>query len=469
MTTKEHMTRLRQRAQDGYMTVQALSIVVLLLGTMLAIVKMAESRVSVAEKSQSVTDVRRSIDRSEAYLYDTFNQTSDKAPFGVNGTEARGAAGVGVTADGIPLGEVSGGLGDKSKTWWKSDPVNKSVTVTAVNDGSVQVRERAVRGVQFTESGVEDDDVIVYDVPAGPRQMGGVGADAPGAVYGLWGNAVSTWKNDGDGTGSWINGAVHGPDGEAGEGTWGVYGGSINFWSDALKSQARFVTYNDDAHAQLNASRKSRSAMTARFDRSVINKLMDQVRNNTLDCADTRDISLFGSLNEMPYQCHRTAGSAPVVISSQLNAALNNGVGQPPVRTVVVKGDLTIKNNINVPNSQVHFYVDGDVKFETLTNAHGSSLALNNVFIYAPNGTCSTHSAGGSQVSVQINGSLACQRVVLGDGVANPTIRNNSVRWVEPWPTQTVTTPYVGLTQTVTKPKHLFFFERSGFVDQWTQ
>lgn len=461
MNAKGPMNKLRQRAQDGYMTVQALSIVVLLLGTMLAIVQMAASRVNVSEQSKAYTDVARGADRTQSRLFERFNRSATEAPFGIDGTTPRSELGWG--------SDAGGGLREEAATAWNSYPDTKTVSVSSLNADAELARDLSVRGVQFTKSSVVDD-VVVYDIPAGPRQAAADPASetVPAKVYGLWGNAVSTWKDVGA-FGSWINGTVRDAAGTAGNGTWGVYGGQAVSWGPAMSNQARFVTYSDDA-ATPNAPRKSRSAMTARFDRTVIDKLMNQVRNNTADCSGMRSVTgSFSNVAAGAYQCHKANSSGLT-----LGGLTGTLTGTPPVRTVVVKGDLTFKNNINLTNSQVHFYVDGNVKFETPSNANGDILSLNNVFIYAPNGTCSTYGSGAVQTQVQINGSLACQRVELGTATLNPTLTNNSVRWVEPWVSQTVTAPYtsvvpsVGTVQNISKPKHVFFFERSGFVDQWT-
>lgn len=448
-----------ERGENGYMTVQSLCLVALVLAGLFVTVKVAESRINVAQRSQSFTDVRRASDRAETHLADRFNQSTGTAPFGANGTTASGVGGA-ASPDGAEITGLSGGLGDTSTSWWKSDPATGTVTITSGNDVTMTVKERAVRGVQYADTKTDDNGALAYAIPAGPR-LGEPGSQIPERVYGLWGNAISTWKDSGV-WGSWVNGNVRDAAGTPGKGTWGVYGGTVATWRPELAGQARFVTYHDGAKTPAGAP-TSRSQMSAYFDRTVINKLMDQVRGNSTDCSGTHAISQITSMSRS-YQCHKA--TSPTVLNDGIAIA---GTVTGGVKTVVVKGDVTIKNNIDLTNSQLHLYVDGNVRFETPTNTTGTALRLNNVFIYAPNGECSSHVAGSNEITVNMTGSLACERVTIGRGELNPTILDSSFQHVEPWPAQMLAPPYTGLSQNVPKPRHVFFFERSGFSDQWTQ
>lgn len=132
----------------------------------------------------------------------------------------------------------------------------------------------------------------------------------------------------------------------------------------------------------------------------------------------------------------------------------STGPGIGGLKTLVVNGDLTIPYDLDV-NGQLHIYVAGKVNI-TRAGAASNVRRLHNIFIYAPNGTCSTATG----VSVELTGSMACKKFALEGN-------NNSFSHVFPY--ADIITPghpaAVGATRTTDV---IFYTEHGGYVDSLT-
>lgn len=421
---RTHRTR-RRDDQSGFIAVQTLGIVVLLLATLLMIVGAAAANRNAAREGKEFTQARRGTDLGTSLLLQQFNAPATR-PY--HGGPVYGAGRTGSLA----------ASGDFTGATWSTSYATRTATVESVSDDTTQdatlpIRSRLVGSYKSDSTGGYS-----YGVPAGPPAPGADSFDALGA----WGSAVSTSADSAAGP-SAVWGAVTvaadptrgtPTDREGKPGTWDAYGGTI---SNA--GNARVVAYSSSIDAPTSgADSFGRSQFNAYLDTRIHGQRVKAVRDNAADCSGSRDLDALGTSGG-DYACHRgdyTLGA--------INRAL------PGVTTAVVRGNLTITDNIWTGAGEVHLYVDGSVTFRKTT----STLDLRNLYIYAPNGSCDQ----ADSTTVQLLGSVACKSVHLTGG------SSNSVRWRRP-ADQPAASPY---TPNVEAPQPVYFFEKPGFSDQWT-
>ncbi len=409
----------RTRDENGFIAVQAMGIVVILLGTMLLIVGAAASSRNAARESREFTEASRAVDQAQSQLLYDWN-TGVSTPF------AAGESGGGTLA-----------ATSTFTTWYTTDVEAQTVTFNATantNGVAEDTEENATFPVRsrLVSSSQDSGDGNAAGIPAGPRQAGIEGPDTLGA----WGAAVAT-GNDAVST---VYGTVNGQ--------WDAYGGSID-----EAGGANLVSYSDQVAPPSNAGINA-YAEPGTFDRSSLNAYLDKTQLDDLmanaeTCPGSQALTV-ANLNAA------ASGSYLCSDASTILGTVNRSA--TGVVTAVVKGNLRITGSISTGLSgELHLYVDGDVLF----HGPGVHRILNRVYIYAPRGTCYNApynpDAPAAAASVSLTGSLACGRVVLNEATAG----SSSVTWQRPR-YQPAGAPY---TSNVEAPTPVYFLEKTGFVD----
>ena len=427
--------RVRVRDEGGFITLQAMAIVILMLGTLLFVVGAAASSRNAAREGREFTNASRGTDQALARVEHYFNSaptyaSNSTAPFGLSGATSRATATM--AAYGTP--EVFPGA------TWSTDAATKTVTVSSVSDDTRQTVTMPVRG-KLVSSYKDNTQGTAAGIPAGPAA-----ATGPQDALGAWGSAVSTSAGT-----SVVKGLV--------KGQWDQYGGYITDTAGAhtvtySSSAARPTSFGLDAAGVPGTY--ERSLATAYLDEKQHNQLMANVVTNNASCNGAAG---KGLLLSQPNLINNPSASYFCAKGDVTLPTVNQSARTTPVTTVVVKGNLRLDGYINTAGisataTELHIYVDGNVTFGQMSGTQ----QFNRIYIFAPNGTCA--SAAGSTAIVQLWGSIACRTVDL-----DASATGNSVTWVRP-KNQPAAAPYT--YSNVSAPLPVYYFEKPGFVDQLT-
>lgn len=252
-------------------------------------------------------------------------------------------------------------------TWsWTYNAATREVTATGTVNGTEQSMTRPVRA-RYVGSYANSGDTTVYGIASN-------GATANGT----WSSLVSAARD------STIAGAL------AGTPDIALYGAAALTRSGT--SPLRVTSYSDGASfsPSLSGDVFQRSALTAQMDQNL---LIDRT-NATANCPAYTDSAWTGG------------ASACLIATGAITPPAATWTG---VRTLIVKGNLTLTNDISLTGTaQLHLYVTGNVTFAKSPAPGIETLA--NVFIFAPNGTCT---ANDPALKVAFTGAMACDTVTL--------------------------------------------------------
>lgn len=362
------------RREDGYIAITAMGIMLLLLGTSLLVVGAARVNIITAREGRAFTESRQAMEDAFAAATTGFNYTHKAAL--TSATEYPPAV---TTPFGGSHNEVGSMGRDGRGVWnWQYVPTTRQVRAWGEVGGTVEEATRAVRGKVVGSKRATPDGTVVYGVAANGSRKNGLGA---------WGAVLSSAVD------STVGGTFYKREGTITPDV-ALYGASTLDLTGSA-GEANAIYYSNDAEVDGTAKNKTRSAFTASFD---FNRLNERVAEVTPTYCGTRPVTGL-AMSTSIYACSSGSLSLPGALTASTGG----------VKTLVVKGNLNIPYDLNFTGSaQVHIYVSGNVRFSR-GGAASATRTLNNVFIYAPNGTCKNDTG----VSVALEGAMACNALNL--------------------------------------------------------
>lgn len=440
---------LRERGEDGFATIQAMAIIVVLLATMAALVGAAAANRSSAREGREFTDTRRGADAGQSQLLEEWNALTlaGGSPFGISGVSPKS-------------GSLLAGTG--YTTTYATTLSGRTVTITStstaaegtqtVEGTTLPVRSRLVASSKNVAGGV------AAGIPAGPTLPNTGAPTNTQDTLGAWGSAVTSAANTVTGGITYIShvrSGVYGNEAKTSPGQWDIYGGTVGY-----AGGAKVVSYADDV---VPPTTPGQTGMPGTYERSQVNAYLDERQHN----------QLMANITTNAASCNGGAGQGTLLNTTNLtssiatyfcakgNVTLDNVVRNVTgVTTVVVKGDLTLTGSISTSSAgmpagaggEIHFYVDGQVYFADPSGVGVQSI--NRAYFFAPN----KHCVNGSNNVVNVVGSIACLRVQLA-------AVGSTVSWLKPR-NQPAALPYT--FSNVEAPRPVYFFEKSGFNDYLT-
>lgn len=316
----------------------------------------------------------------------------------------------------------------RTSYYFRTDATTKNVIATATTRTNAtertQTSTRPLRA-RVTGSWRQVNGEVFYGITANAPDTG-----AGVIETGAWGAAPITTSG---GT-SYFNGTIVPQAGQ--QPAWDAYGGNVS----NPGSSVRVATYGAVNVTGSYAS-NIRSRINAYFDKAELQAMWDDFVHSCV--ANGYDGStVISATTTYDYWC--SEGSVNL-------AGTGNWMG---VRTLMATGDVTFTGNVSTGGGQLHVYTKGNVNF--VGAGSSSTLSLGNVFIFAPNGTCTVDRTTGP--SLQLAGALACRRV---DMVPNSPVVGPRITHVAPQP-HSVSDPYGTVV-----PDTVYYLERPDFLDRW--
>lgn len=410
-------TRLRRR-EDGYIGITAMGIILLLVGTSILLMGSVRDQITMARESQKFTSARQAVDVANAAALRAVNDgTFDPRKSGNFGS--------------LPaqLGQFSYGYDANELTL---NVVGESMALT-------QEQKMPLRWVHIGSKSAPSQSAVLYGLAANGRSR-------PVPAGG---------KNVTENAGAWSFGLTAGdvPPPNGGPAPQTLVRGSF-FTDRGAGSRAAFDVALLGGNATLNPTNTTRPQVIGYTDSATANGNVGTYRSH-LNLQFDRELLHTRTTGQQFTDCARDwAPIAGVTVAGRKYCAEHSSYPFPAmqatgVTTVIIKGNAVIGSDIvSSGTGQLHLYVTGDVSFSK-PQAQGQQR-LTNVFVYAPNGTCSTAAA---TQSVVLRGSLACRSLRFESA-------SNSFTHVRPQPDVEA---HAGAATTA-----VYYTESPGYVDTRT-